>query len=459
MCAARFRQQARKAQAIPDITIGIDFGTSTTKVMFRERDSDESLIVGAPDSGEDLWPSTAVVAGDSIRFGTGAAAGGVVLRWLKMELADSERCHHAPEVRGRASEMTWECPATLFLAWVIREATAIVRAHVGDCNLTYNMAVPVADLATNVEVRARFERCLFYANELASCATREWGVDEAIDSYVKVVESHPSTPSEAGRRTFVVPETHAAVAGLFFSRSLEDGHHAVIDIGAGTTDISVLLFRQSVQVVDGYPGQITYLGAGTAPVACNDADRAIAERLLGKVSSRPGPSRMARVQEAVRAAKVEWSDGPLRLEDWGKLTKREVYTAVRGVCDRIFDLYRKTWYLGYEKEMRPRNWQVLQVLLLGGGSQFTPFTVRFREKPFPIEMSIEQSWIDFPEGLQMLTGGKVKWVEDRDFLFTIADGLSYHYAKMARAWLPPDVDPFGPLDLSSYEPLMRNDDD
>lgn len=457
MSATRFKQKAAAEKQSRDVTIGVDFGTSTTKVMCRERDQDDAFVLASPDYGHDVWPSTISIAKGRAYFGHEAVGGGFTLRWLKMRLARAGEFSLRPDCGITPEGLTWECLATTYLAYVLRESSRMAKEHYGECMLTFNMAAPVAEIAEDVAVRDRFERALFLASRLMEHAIQGWELSKAVEQYIQLAVAHPKVPSERDRNVFVVPETHAAVAGLFFSRALDDGHHVAVDIGAGTTDISVFVFRRAVQAVEGYPGQITYLGAGTQPIAGNAADSALATFVCNRFGA-TAPD-IDEATELVRRAKETSDERGLAIGGGLHLTEDEVERAVRDVCEGVFKHYRKTWYLGYEKEKKPQNWRRLDVLLLGGGSQFKPFRVTLERKPFEIDMRIEQSWITFPEGLRMLSNGEVEWIEERDFLFTIADGLSFHYAKMARAWLPPEVDPFNLPEWSHYDRLMRNDDD
>jgi|GEM_PF-7069411 len=459
MTPLRFKRRATENRpSRTRVTLGIDFGTSQTKVMFRQFDGDASIIV-PPGRGADLcWPSTVVLRDGRFGFAEEPASDSdaKAFRWIKMLLAepeDSDACRSMEQQCGCSPH----CLAALYLAYVMRNARERIVGHLGPCDFTYNLSAPLAD-KSDIARGQRFDQALYWASGLADLAHQEWLCDDAIAAYESVKQAHPTAPDPTVRDTFLFPEVHAAVAGLIRNNALEDGHYAVVDIGAGTTDVSVFLFRRGIQDFDAFVnGQNAYFAAGVLPVASNEADKAIARTV------REAAPALALDDEEVfaliRGSKERSEDGTIEVGDDVKLSEEEVAAAAASVCERMHAHYRRVWGEAYYMEKKAENWSELTVIMLGGGSLFQPFWVTFERKPWDaIQTEIDQIQIVFTEPLMVLRKDKLVPVSDVDFMFTVADGLSYHIARTPKAWEPPEIDPMVETERT-YEPLMRNDKD
>jgi hypothetical protein len=88
-----------------------------------------------------------------------------------------------------------------------------------------------------------------------------------------------ATPPDADAALFVRPETHAAVMAFLRSPHADEMPYAIVDVGAGTTDISVFLYAQS-PVHPGNPHIANYLADGTFAIGGDDIDFEV-QRLHG----------------------------------------------------------------------------------------------------------------------------------------------------------------------------------
>ena len=175
--------------------------------------------------------------------------------------------------------------ATLLLAHHLRAARRMVMAFYTDQgraapDLTYQVAAPL-ETATPAEADAprtddksgptldAFARCAF----LAEAMSRElpegdcWDAADAVCLYELLDEEYATLPEDALRKTFVMPETQAGMLGL--SPTLAPGLHAVVDIGAGTTDVAV--FRRG-KGGEGVRPATSYYGDRVLPRAATHAD-------------------------------------------------------------------------------------------------------------------------------------------------------------------------------------------
>ena len=74
-------------------------------------------------------------------------------------------------------------------------------------------------------------------------------------------------PTEEDRHSFVIPESMAALHAYLASPLAEDGLYALIDVGAGSTDISFLRFTRSL------PTQCAFSAARSETGGADNVDR------------------------------------------------------------------------------------------------------------------------------------------------------------------------------------------
>jgi hypothetical protein len=293
------------------VTIGLDFGTSTSKCCFREAVDGKPFVFVAFDqpgrvARSMLFDTAAASDGTDLLFGPDAAGAADAIRSFKMCVrcqADADagrsaatrcpRCH--PDVPGFFSlagmDISAEDLCTLHLSVILSEVLRVLPTAVGatrpQLRLTLNAAAPLDHLRQFGSAAPYFDRMMFYAFKLAESGAprRRWRASAAMDA-LRAVRQVP-LPDEPYSPTKVYPETHAAVTGFLLLPESEPGLYGLLDIGAGTTDVSFFWFQKNSAETCAW-----YYATGTTPRGMDDVDRALADVL------RVPASQLRRAREA-----------------------------------------------------------------------------------------------------------------------------------------------------------------
>lgn len=251
------------------INIGVDFGTSFTKVGYQDVGAEESGIVTF-DTTEAMIPS--IVSMDrSGRLSLGEAGtgnDGTHVRYLKMRLAGLPAGDPLPvlhdvnlkDARAISALSSW------FLATAIKRSRDWIRAHEAE-RLTGrkpqwsgNVGLPVEHCDSGT--MSGFRRVLAVAWEWASHDDVPSCFDELMTKYRKTAsyvdlettDCHPT------------PELAAAVQSFVTSREAAPGIYVYFDIGGGTVDGVAFRYvnQDGERRVNFYSGKVAALGAEIA---------------------------------------------------------------------------------------------------------------------------------------------------------------------------------------------------
>ncbi len=232
----------RGARAI-EILVGLDFGTSSTKVALRLPYEAGSPIYAVPVPAfartEDhpyLWASRIWLDRNGI-FSLTPLPHSMVTCAIKSNLmrrgvrSDADRWLAEPAA-------TAEETASAFLALQLRQARGWFKwEHAatfrkGRLLWSYNFGFPAASLADET-LRGRYRRCCAAALRLV-----ESSIEVSLDAVREALSSVRSDPARLleRERAALIPEIAAAVSGFASSTMLEDGLYAMVDVGGGTVD-------------------------------------------------------------------------------------------------------------------------------------------------------------------------------------------------------------------------------
>ena len=260
-----------------DIQVGIDFGTSATKIAFRELAFKATIRPIVFNHGLKAYPgyclpSLAVFsAKDELLLGIEAAQelenepwskGFRLLKILVAGRADSlyknldaENAYKSglQDYSGNTRSLTPEKLTAIYIAYVIKKARSAIsslpRYQKGQkLNLIFNIGIPI-DYTENNKVQGVFEKIIAWAELIE----RQWNgransdpvkLAEGCESQAEYGSSDGLKRAAPEARVFAVPEAVAEVASYTLSRQMEEGLYALIDLGAGTTDISIFRLRR-----------------------------------------------------------------------------------------------------------------------------------------------------------------------------------------------------------------------
>lgn len=452
------------------INIGIDFGTSSTKVIFRDIHLGCSHIVffdhGLTGYPSFVLPSSVAVSQGRLYFGDRAErleAEGRVLRSFKVCMAcqsglvKCRRCEPtllqlpAPipgwfllstetgtRVRVSACQL-----GTLYLAHVIRIVRRVVAQHIGrdhELHFTYNMGVPIDHLEDS-PTKEVFARSLFLAEKLAGRTEQGFPLMEVIDLYDDLNASHPSLPSDEERLTFIHPETIAGIFSYAQSRVAEEGLYAIVDVGAGTTDVSFFRLAdlpESERRLSIYTARTRIIGADNIDRAVFDKFRSHPELRDDVNGIEPGD-----ILQRIRFAKEHLSrDNPISVSLRHAVLRMdfdEFKEVAAPIAQYICRHYRRTGSEAYKKEKSLERWRKYSFFLLGGGSRLEVLSSILRTPPAQIEEVVFRE-IPIPEDIGI--GTRQEALPSGDCrLLAVAYGLSFHTAEIPKILSPSEVEP------------------
>jgi hypothetical protein len=311
------------------MVIGLDYGTYATKIVARPRDNKLGRIIQIEPTATNYVDGTvpSLVTCDNGRLYFGKQAherpGGQKYRFLKIAMLTNR--HFTDDLSVQLG-LTPDILVTAYLAWILGNLKT--HASLKNFALRLNLAAPINHVEDS-DLRDRYLRIINAAWQL-SIETNLPPIKqgEFVAQVRHRLSEHLKRPLPAqGLRPFaVLPETLAPVASIIDEGWLNDGIHMAIDIGAGTTEMTV--FR-----VGGKNGRvITPYWSQYNPIGDNDL------KSLGSVLDADSPSR------------------------------NEVF--------KIFNkLIREIWQRSYQFDMSSQaakpTWKQLQIILSGGGTRRT----------------------------------------------------------------------------------------
>jgi len=233
---------SRTQQDFDDVGLGIDFGTSSTKIVarFPYKESAPAFALGVPpcaqsDAHPHLWASRLWLAPDG-HFSLLPVSEGKLLCGLKANMLRSDCERRIALVNGNSSATALEA-ATAFLALQIRRARGWLKLNrsINFCQKpirwSYTVGFPAASL-DKPDLRRRYEY-MFAAAILLS--QQEGDVTAArTRKMIQEVGAAASAPEEIGGG--IATEIQAAVMGFLRSKYREDGLFSLVDVGASTVD-------------------------------------------------------------------------------------------------------------------------------------------------------------------------------------------------------------------------------
>lgn len=397
------------------INLGLDFGTHSTKVVLRVRNiPNKALVLFLDEPGPDYpafaAPSLVRLQAGKLFFGQRAAReGGELFNSLKVSLLPP------PPVGGwDVSDFPQGTTPDLLVAFYLSWILGRVKLAVGEARaarLSLNVAAPM-DHVENQGLKERYLHVVHAAwqatiENLAPPVTQ--GADLARLSPVFKELLERSVPDPKHRRFEILPETLAPLASLFHDPKTKDGLYMVVDMGAGTTELSV--------------SRVTARGDDGAMVCYSD--------------------------------KSVWLGGDqFRTNDLeNAVNKRAHWLEEQRLKDELRQELRSVWYAGFGKDKdgcrRARySWKELTVVLVGGGLRRQGIREVIDTSPPPKSIFLVDP-IDYtvnwhtPAGLEF-GAGQPDFVPrdpmDSPAYLAVAHGLSLERQKWPRFDPPREVD-------------------
>lgn len=452
------------------INVGIDFGTSGTKVIYRDIIGRKAWVCGFDHSLREypdfVLPSSIRVIDGKLYFGGEAekkAPQGNVIRSFKIcmvcqhesdlqnncNLVVDHTLHLSPaEIKLPGNDGTYLsfCPCdlgTLYLAYVIGIVRRKIENQFGkdyDLNITLNAAVPV-NFMENEKVEAAFNESFYYANCIHEYVHNGADINDLYQIIRNLKVSRPEIPGPEIRTTFVQPETITAMFSYVMSPVADDGLYGIADVGAGTTDVS--FFRLSK-----LNNKLVIYSAETHVIGANEIDITLLKWLIDQTGSANDLSNNVRSEflQLLRILKHQIAHTKrfiLKLRDRECTISSDDFDKIAlPTGETIFSRYQKTWRQAYTKEASQSRWQEYTLFRIGGGSKIPVLKKQLSKKPWdgingiifqelevPMDLNYEKDPHNFKDNFGMLA---------------IAYGLSFHPAMYPNIMPPGEVGPFKP---------------
>ena len=436
------------------IQVGLDFGTSATKVAYSVYGTRGTRII---DFGHKLphFPSYCLPSIAAIDKRGRLLLGVKAAQYLSSEEWDSgfqrfkvlvagnceeqfkdpitEEKFHAYRIKnGYDISFTPERLSAIYLAHVMYLAKNYIKNQpeykTAELDLAFNICMPIDHIENN-RVRNAFEKIFVWAEPIY----KAWQAkEESLDPIKASEDFGAATIPEAEVRVFGIPEAVAEIASYLVSLRKKEGLHAVVDFGAGTTDISIF----NLCLHNAEAGSKSYWHAAkNLPKGTINVERRLShflnEKKLQQVCSHIRMrDYLSRLPELCREK---------GFQDLSALTQKELAEILAG------EEYRKTWAQAYKHFMSQTAWENVPIFISGGGSQL-PFIRDILSKPW---------WenIDTPYPVYLIPPTE-DYYEDKNTIpferVAVAYGLAFPKPKLEQYVLPLDSPDQTPVPLPCW---------
>lgn len=291
------------------INLGIDFGTSFTKVCYRDVGTEESGVV-AVGSADPLVQSDVVISKSGKLYLSDAARSlkaPVRVPYLKMRLAGVPIGDNLPTVLGvdLSRIAATKALASWFLASVITRSQAWMATNQAD---RLKGRVPVWSANVGVPVEHYDSPLLKVFEEVLGVAWL-WVRDDAIpESLTQAMEAYDASAVRLDAEVsdfHAVAEIAAAVQSFVMSREAQEGIYVYFDIGGGTVDGVGFNYRnwRGDRRINFYAGKVAPLGLAALAAMIDSehgsVDAKSFERLLASCSPETNSELVTKVRKLV----------------------------------------------------------------------------------------------------------------------------------------------------------------
>ena len=295
------------------INLGIDFGTSFTKVCFRDTGAEVTKVVPLSPNNPPIIASVLAIDKKgrlSLESSSPGSSHAVKVRYLKMRLAGSTAQPALPVVTGvdLNSPESVKALAAWFLASVVKLSQQWLLLNEADRFLnrtplwSANIGVPVEHYDS--ELLGVFEEVLRVAWAWATTGQLPETVSDAVASYESALKEIEVSDFHA------VPEIAAAVYSFVMSRSAVPGMYIYFDVGGGTLDGVSFHYSNmdGTKKIGFHSGKVAPLGisvlAELLSVPSHEIDARSFEQALKK-NSAGGAARKSEIRKLVGAVVME----------------------------------------------------------------------------------------------------------------------------------------------------------
>lgn len=459
-----------------DINIGLDLGTSNTKLVWRYREKSYPVCFGSdPDSITSyLYPSVVYFDGISLQTGFDANCDD---NWrVQFNITNFKvciACNNNPnskckiewctltkwnldlfqrEIRG--SEVSFI--TTYYLASVLSRARRLILTAfeeryglVNSDNIRWSI---------NLAVPNRYMKYPNITGEYKLALKAGWLMSRPLSRLMKKSSARlmmscylysKQLASNQEMDCFVIPETVAQVTSFIRSKNTSDGLYALIDIGAGTVDVSVFRiyspYNEPRQLADYATSVLNTGSAFIESLAFYWFSPRDWYPESGKIESDVSKqSAENKLRNALRLIKEnnEHNQPDYTIIQTSDLRQSLEVSSGRIKC-RVHDLLKKVFKEAYRYETNINTWKELRIIFGGGGAR-SPHYKEASVEAFSIDYEgrkLQPSVIDFNRLDDFLAGGLGHKHLDR---FAVAYGLSLSEIELLKYFSDETIQPLRP---------------
>jgi len=395
------------------IQVGLDFGTSYTKIVYLPLIGRRMFRPVIFDHGLEICPRfclpsvAAIDAKGGLLLGIEAARyladkpWNSGLRLFKVLVAGKHdrkfRSDYTEELfygyvgqkLGDYNALSPEQITAIYLAYAMNRSRQVIQgiSEYRDCDidLIFNVCVPI-DYIQNNRVWPVFQHIIAWAEAIEREWTRQGESFDPlefsghIEGEVSYGEKSPGSflREDPDARVFAVPESVAEVASYLVSMQRQEGIHAIIDFGAGTTDVSIF---NLVGDAKSY-----WYSAGNIPRGTTNIEKIIADYLK---ENNPDLCTSEAVIEILQQLAPK---GPR-----SQRSKQSLQPLMHKIRSELEDLWSSThsiWGKAYNHCREESSWCDVQMFACGGGANL-PYVDKVFSLPWWSKLR-EERGINYP---------------------------------------------------------------
>ncbi len=454
---SRFAENAKATQ--PLIRLGIDLGTSYSKVVWRLGEENVfPLCFGENkfDLADYLMPSLVGFENQTILFGNEALKSNYSISNFKMCLACESKKDEQCNIK-KCSLTSWkteiftheladeetEFVNSFFLAKLIAETKELIIKELISTHRFPSSVKP--KWTANYSIPDTFIEQSEIAVSFRKVFRTAWFMTEVFignhidDNLKSIVECYLAAKSLTRESNEILndeefgcspyPEVGAEVASIVMSKTSEIGLYAFVDIGAGTIDTSIFRYFR-----DGK-------GAQRPPYAAD------VSRMLGAAQLEIRASKKSEIS-ARKLKEIKENYKNLSELDRKKFTKEisSLKSASKEITEETIKSLKVVFRQAYEKEKNVERWKDLKLILGGGGSKLKcyreagsqAFSLTESKNTIPPQITILPKPVDF----------QMHGLPETEFhRFSVAYGLTFDISKLPKVIFAKDVRPVKDLKL------------
>jgi hypothetical protein len=429
------------------IKLGIDYGTSFSKIVYRDYGAaggDKAYVL--LNDGKFRIPSAIGIANKQFIFGIDPSRrreGGTT--WhesVKMRVAGELKNNFAKYCYGLLLPLPSGFSATdlavLSVAYLINRGKEAIRAQVRTSAekvvVAFTLGIPMS-FFDDGELRSRYLKIARTAWALSKTLDIEYTLSfEDAGHFLQLAKQQvdeQGTVTSDSIRDWIRSEAEAAIWWPFASPSISDGPYAQIDIGAGTTNISIFRIVAKHSSLGWQKVSVSFFGATSPPVGMDAFDKAIAE---WKGVANP----------------LEWRGR----EDevlFGNRGNQLVAIELQQIHEAYGRTIRKAFQESLQSHQERRVWGEHKIFFLGGGSLVDCVVKGLCRSPLDHERRLKRCELGVPSDLRLSDGTSVPEVMFPHV--AVAYGLSVFSAELPDVEMPSQVPPMaGPSTTPDSNP-------